>query len=65
MVFLYSPLMSNVKFIGSFSDFIVLASNTTNFFNYYYFGANFLLEALISGFPLVVLQCWCLSEFET
>ena len=33
MVLMYSPVMANVKFVGSLSAFVSVASNETNYFN--------------------------------
>jgi hypothetical protein len=62
MVFLYSPLMANIKFFGMPTSFYVCISNSSNYFNYFYFGINALLEALISSLPLSILSILCYKE---
>jgi hypothetical protein len=64
MLFLYSPLMANVKFVGLLTSFMVCAPGKGNYFNYFYFGLNALLEALISSGPLLILQGLCIKEFK-
>ena len=61
-VFLYSPLMANVKFAGLPTSFYVYVSNEGNYFNHYYFGINSLMEALISSGPLIIVQLFCIQE---
>lgn len=62
MVFFYSPLMANVKFMGLPTAFTVYVSNDTSYFNHFYFGMNILTEALISSGPLILVQALCIKE---
>ncbi|CDW72914.1 UNKNOWN [Stylonychia lemnae] len=61
---MYSPLMANIKFLGGLSAFIVTVANRSNYFNQIYFASNYLLEALISSGPLIIIQSLCVIEFD-
>ena len=63
-LFLYSPLMANVKFLGYPTALLVVYSNYANYFNHYYFAINFILEALISSGPITFLQFIIMKEDE-
>ena len=62
MVFMYCPFFANIKFLGGITSFVVLVSNRSNYFNFYYYALNFLSEALLSCLPLIVIQCYCIAE---
>ena len=64
MVFLYSPLMSNIKFFGHFTSYLVYVSNEYNYFNHIYFGINALLDAFLCSGYLAIVSLYAGFEFK-
>ena len=56
--------MANVKFVGMITTYLVCISGMGNYFNYFYFGINAVLEALISSGPLLIIQGLCIMEYK-
>ena len=63
-LFLYSPLMANVKFMGSITAWFVHVSNEFNYFNSIYFSLNMLSEVVLSSLPLLILSVHYYREYS-